>query len=475
MWYNLSDLHTTMKQHFSNHAHLWKKTAIIALVLLQAASFAMNGNGFSWSYPLKEVSKDSACRKTKWSELSEDCKQALPIIKGANYANYKDNPLYTSIYTTMWGAPYDNGWAIGMGAHEGVDIVSSEGTPVYSVEDGVVIRARAQAGYGNVVMIKHTMPNKKVVFSIYGHLKDITVPENTPVKEGDMIGTVGNEGFSFGNHLLWDINITPTNTYAFWGCPEYGNGTTFNVIANIVNGGLCRSYLYERTTDPIAWIESQGGTIALQHNTTAAPLITWTSTRSTNTISNTTTRKRMPMVALEPTLTQTATPTVNPTKSTTTNTSTTVVQKSLATRILTTSEIPKNTVAIATSNTTKTTTAKWAVMEVADVAKLGEQFLDKYNVNIAPGFSNNMDVGQTTSLVIQVTDKATGKPYVGMLPKEISLVLSENILTLSPQIIRLTNSDGKALVLISADRIGSTSLVVSYNMKTLSKMTVTVK
>ncbi len=254
---NLADLHQHMKQHLKTNAHLRKKTAIIAFLLLQATSFLINGNGFSWSYPLKEVSKDSACRKKVWSDLSEDCKQPLPIIKGAKYENYKDNPAYTSIYTTMWGAPYDNGWAIGQGAHEGVDIVSSEGTPVYSVEDGTVIRARAQAGYGNVVMIKHILPDNTPVFSVYGHLHTITIPEGAKVKEGEMIGTVGNVGFSFGNHLLWNIHISPTNTYAFWGCPEYGNGTTFNVIANIVNNGLCRSYLLERTADPIAWIESQ--------------------------------------------------------------------------------------------------------------------------------------------------------------------------------------------------------------------------
>ncbi|MBP6911285.1 M23 family metallopeptidase [Patescibacteria group bacterium] len=251
-----------MKRHFQSRGHLWKKVAIVAFLLTQATSFFLYGNGFSRSYPLKEVAKSSECRKMKWNELSDDCKQPLPIIHGANYGAYKDNPAYTSIYTTMWGAPYDNGWAVGQGAHQGVDIVSSEGTPVYSVEDGLIVKARAHPGYGNVIMIKHTMENGKVVFSIYGHLKHIYALENTTIKEGDLIGTVGNEGYSFGNHLLWDINITPTNTFAFRGCPEYGNGS-FNAIANVVNNGLCRDYLLQRTVDPITWVETQGGTLAL--------------------------------------------------------------------------------------------------------------------------------------------------------------------------------------------------------------------
>ncbi len=115
---DLVTLHYHMKRHFQNHAHIWKRTAIVAFLLLQATSFVFNGNGFSWSYPLKEVSKDSTCRKSTWDQLSDDCKIALPVIKDANYSQYKDNPAYTTIYTTLWGAPYDNGWAAGQGAHE---------------------------------------------------------------------------------------------------------------------------------------------------------------------------------------------------------------------------------------------------------------------------------------------------------------------------------------------------------------------
>lgn len=63
------------------------------------------------------------------------------------------------------------------GGHEGIDIVSSEGTPIYAIEDGYVTKARAQAGYGNVVVIRHTLPTGKYVYSTYGHLSSITVPE----------------------------------------------------------------------------------------------------------------------------------------------------------------------------------------------------------------------------------------------------------------------------------------------------------
>lgn len=63
------------------------------------------------------------------------------------------------------------------GAHEGVDFVTSEDTPIYAVEDGIVTKAGAQAGYGNVVVIKHTLSNGKLVYSTYGHVHTVQVQQ----------------------------------------------------------------------------------------------------------------------------------------------------------------------------------------------------------------------------------------------------------------------------------------------------------
>ena len=85
-------------------------------------------------------------------------------------------------------------------------------------------KARAQAGYGNVVVIRHTLPTGKYVYSTYGHLSAITIPEGTQVKEGDMIGRMGHEGMAYGDHLHFVINTTQDNTYAFRECPDLGKG-----------------------------------------------------------------------------------------------------------------------------------------------------------------------------------------------------------------------------------------------------------
>ena|GEM_PF-4232291 len=290
--------------------------------------------------------------------------------------------------------------------------------------------------------IKHTLPNGKFVFSTYGHLSAITVPEGVKVIEGEMIGRMGHEGMAYGDHLHFVINTTQDNTYAFRDCPDLKKGE----IA-IGNQGLCRSYLVARTVDPISWIESQGhgmninGTLAA--STPSAQVVT------------TARKRRMPMVALAPTVTHTPAATalahkaVSPVTSSATASTT---QKSLSTHIVTPNEVAKNQVAFAAIESTKTSAPNGTSMVINDTSKLGEEFLNKYSLSMTPSFGNSMVVGQTSSLVIKITNKATGKPFVGMLPEDLTIIPSQSLLTLSPQVVRLTNSEGKANVLISADK-----------------------
>jgi hypothetical protein len=82
--------------------------------------------------------------------------------------------------------------------------------PVYAVANGVVTFADrvSNSTWGNLVVIDHTLPDGKVVFSRYGHVETMLVKRGDQVKIGQQIATVGNSFGRFAYHLHFDISET---------------------------------------------------------------------------------------------------------------------------------------------------------------------------------------------------------------------------------------------------------------------------
>jgi lipoprotein NlpD len=79
------------------------------------------------------------------------------------------------------------------GSKRGLDIKGSLGSKVVSASSGKVVYAgNALKGYGNLVIIKHN----DEYLSAYAHNKSILVSEQTYVKQGQQIATMGNSGAS---------------------------------------------------------------------------------------------------------------------------------------------------------------------------------------------------------------------------------------------------------------------------------------
>ncbi len=89
--------------------------------------------------------------------------------------------------------------------HFGVDIAKNGSTPIVSVANGVVIRAYHSSSYGNVVFITHNI-NGKVFTSVYAHMQKYQVSTGQTVSKGQKIGTMGNTGHSFGQHLHFELH-----------------------------------------------------------------------------------------------------------------------------------------------------------------------------------------------------------------------------------------------------------------------------
>jgi murein DD-endopeptidase MepM/ murein hydrolase activator NlpD len=87
--------------------------------------------------------------------------------------------------------------------HKGIDISAPKGTPVKSTAAGnVVLCGTVAEGFrvhGNTVIIDHGQG----LTSIYMHLNSIATRQGSPVRKGEVIGTVGHTGISTAPHLHW--------------------------------------------------------------------------------------------------------------------------------------------------------------------------------------------------------------------------------------------------------------------------------
>ncbi|WP_121611970.1 peptidoglycan DD-metalloendopeptidase family protein [Mesobacillus foraminis] len=88
------------------------------------------------------------------------------------------------------------------GMHKGIDIAADLGTPVYTVDGGIVTRSYYSDTYGNVIFIKH----QNNFETVYAHLKTRKVAEGQTVRQGEFIGEMGNTGDSSGVHLHFEVH-----------------------------------------------------------------------------------------------------------------------------------------------------------------------------------------------------------------------------------------------------------------------------
>lgn len=99
------------------------------------------------------------------------------------------------------------------GAHMGVDMLASAGTPIFAAAAGVVkVSQESYGGYGVAVVIEHVI-NGQRVGTLYGHMtygSRQVVPGQT-VEAGQVIGLVGSTGRSTANHLHFETFINGSN------------------------------------------------------------------------------------------------------------------------------------------------------------------------------------------------------------------------------------------------------------------------
>ncbi|WP_337865584.1 M23 family metallopeptidase [Ignavibacterium sp.] len=89
-----------------------------------------------------------------------------------------------------------------MKMHEGLDILTDIGSPVFAPGNGKVSYVGPRGGYGLTVEIDHGFGYK----TVYAHLSKSLVKEGQSVKRGNRIALTGNSGLSTGPHLHYEVH-----------------------------------------------------------------------------------------------------------------------------------------------------------------------------------------------------------------------------------------------------------------------------
>jgi len=87
--------------------------------------------------------------------------------------------------------------------HQGLDISTDKGQPVFATADGSVESATYTGDYGNLVVLRHGFG----LSTRYGHMSGFNVKPGETVKRGAVIGYVGSTGRATGAHLHYEILV----------------------------------------------------------------------------------------------------------------------------------------------------------------------------------------------------------------------------------------------------------------------------
>lgn len=95
--------------------------------------------------------------------------------------------------------------------HKGVDWADYEGSPIVAAADGVIKRWATSDSYGKCVYIEHANGWVSRYAHLYSHAPGLGL--NDVVKQGQLIGTMGNTGNSRGVHLHFELREGFGNEY----------------------------------------------------------------------------------------------------------------------------------------------------------------------------------------------------------------------------------------------------------------------
>lgn len=161
----------------------------------------------SLSKDINELKKQEAAQEKAEKELQNQINSAL---KSSNQqtVKYSGNGKFGFPLTSYTRVSSTYGYRIHpitgtKKLHTGIDYAAPYGTSILAAEDGVVLTAGWNSGYGYCVTINHGGG----YVTLYGHCSSLLVSAGQSVKRGQTIAKVGSTGNSTGNHLHFEVRI----------------------------------------------------------------------------------------------------------------------------------------------------------------------------------------------------------------------------------------------------------------------------
>lgn len=166
--------------------------------------------------------------------------------------------------------------------HAGTDFAAPSGTPILAAADGQVTSAGASSGYGNLVVIEHTVAGQRVATG-YAHMTGSSIMVNVGdrVTAGQQIASVGSTGRSTGPHLHFEsrrgnvggspvdpvpwlatqgaIDLAEGSPSKAGGCGPKGDATSYNGTNpnGMVDDPTTDGKITERTASVLAQVRQQ--------------------------------------------------------------------------------------------------------------------------------------------------------------------------------------------------------------------------
>ncbi|MGL5722040.1 MAG: M23 family metallopeptidase [Brevinema sp.] len=151
---------------------------------------------------LQRLEKELDVTKQKFARIAALVKENEKVLKEIPSIY----PVATRArHTSKFGVrrnPFDNR---GYEGHDGLDMATFPGTPIYAAADGVIVRRGVSGGYGNLLEIDH----KYGFRTRYGHMQSFGAQavQGATVKQGQIIGYVGATGRVTGYHLHYEVLV----------------------------------------------------------------------------------------------------------------------------------------------------------------------------------------------------------------------------------------------------------------------------